>query len=518
MSYTSIAFFLFLGIVAVLYFVVPKNRRWIILLAASYAFYGAVSLKLMLFLLFTTITTFLSAHHIKRAEASPDDLAPDERKTQQIRIKHRKRRRLALCLVVNIGILVFFKYANFAVSSLSALFGLSVGGLNLIVPLGISFYTFQSAGYVIDVYRGKVAPDTNLAKYALFVSFFPQIVQGPIGRYDALAPQLYAGHDWDAIRAKDAIQIMLWGLFKKLIIADRAAVLVNQVFSDYTAYSGAIMFVAVLCYSVMIYCDFSGGIDISIGAAKLLGIELEPNFRRPFFADSVADFWRRWHITLGSWLRDYLFYPISLSKPMGRFSRLCRKRFGNDVGKLIPACTATFIVYLVVGAWHGAGWKYTAFGLYNSVIITSSLFLEALYSRWRGRFTFTDGKTYHVFRVLRTLLLVCLGRYFTRAGSFRAALSMLKTTFTSFGVRSLTDGTLLRLGLTGVDFIILGASLVVLFAADGATERGVDIKSRLDRKPFALQWFVILAALCAIVFLGIYAGGYIDTEFIYAQF
>ncbi|MGI6752089.1 MAG: MBOAT family O-acyltransferase [Anaerovoracaceae bacterium] len=524
MSYTSLAFIPFILISIAGYFLVPKEYRWIMLLVSSYIFYMFSGFKQIAFLLLTTLTTFVAALLLEKCNGRMDlTMEKEERKRLQRIVKRDKKLIVFICLMLDFGILAFLKYYNFVAESINDLLRISVDGgalpiYNLLLPLGISFYTFQSAGYVIDVYRGKYKADRHIGKFALFVSFFPQLIQGPIGRHDRLAHQLYAPNQWDSTRAKYGIQRMLWGYFKKMVIADRAAVLVGTVFSGYEDYGGAVIFTSVLFYSVLIYCDFSGGIDISLGIAQILGIYMDENFRRPFFATSIADFWRRWHITLGTWLKDYLFYPITLSKTMGTFGRACRQKFGNERGKIIPVSLATFLVYIVVGLWHGASWKYIAFGLYSGSIITFSLVFENRYLVIKQKLGIKDGKAWHIFSVFRTLFLVCIGRYFSRADSFMSAIHMLRRTFFHFEPMEMFNGTLLQLGLTFNDFIIIIAGSMVLFTSDYLAEKGVDIKRNLETKPFLLQWAVMVAALCAILFLGIYSEGYTGVEFIYAQF
>lgn len=252
------------------------------------------------------------------------------------------------------------------------------------MPLGLSYFIFQSVGYVIDVYRGKLPAQKNPLKYGLFVSFFPQMVQGPISRYDQLAPQLLAERSLDWRDLKFGIQLCLWGYFKKLVIADRAAVLVNAVITENCPYGGAVIASGILFYCIQLYCDFSGGIDITRGVARMFGIDMAENFRRPIFAMSLTEYWRLRHITLGAWMRDYVFYPLSLSKAFGRLSRWARTHIRGTGGKIFATSLATFIVYLIIGIWHGANFRYIAFGLWNGVLITASLLLERTFLRWKS--------------------------------------------------------------------------------------------------------------------------------------
>lgn len=291
-------FLIFVGIAVIGYYLIPKRFQWIWLLIFSYIYYASSGIKILFFLLYTTITTYGTGRLLDRV---------NHKELPRNEAKSRKRRILIGCLLLNFGMLAVLKYTNFAIENVNAIFHAGISFQKLILPLGISFYTFQSMGYIIDVYWGKYEAEKNPFRFALFVSFFPQLLQGPIGRFDRLARQLYEQHSFDLLKAQYALQLMLWGFFKKLVLADRAAVVVNQVFQNYTQYSGVTNIVAVLMYSIQLYMDFSGGMDVVMGVAALFGVELDQNFKRPYFATSITDFWHRWHITLGTWMKDYLF-------------------------------------------------------------------------------------------------------------------------------------------------------------------------------------------------------------------
>ena len=267
------------------------------------------------------------------------------------------------------------KYHTFAIENINAVIGVFTGKYDtiptfkLLLPLGISFYTFQSAGYIIDVYRDKYECCNNIFKFALFVSFFPQIMQGPIGRYDRLSPQFNEPHYFSLENTEYGLQLMLWGFFKKIVIADRIGVVADKVFLHPYDYNGIFVIVGVLAYCLQLYADFSGGMDVVSGAAELYGIKLDKNFRQPFFSKSISEFWRRWHITLGTWMKDYVFYPFSLSKKMMKFSKLMKKHFGTFAGKTLPICLADLLIFFLVGVWHGAAWNFVAWGLYYGIIL-----------------------------------------------------------------------------------------------------------------------------------------------------
>ncbi|MGE5391373.1 MAG: MBOAT family O-acyltransferase [Deltaproteobacteria bacterium] len=498
-----------------------------VLLIASAIFYLWAGVKIIVFLLFSTVTTFVAGLLLgKLAEQQQErreGLPRAEKKLINEEYKVRKQRVVAAALLLNFGLLFLLKYYGLMAESLQAALSVitdafTIPQMGILLPLGISFYIFQSAGYVIDVYRGKYEPDKNIFKFALFLWFFPQIVQGPIGRYNKLAQQLYGSRDFDADKLKYGLQLMIWGYFKKMIIADRAAVAVNQIFGNYTTYGGALIFFGVFMYSIQIYCDFSGGIDIARGVAEGLGIELAENFRRPYFATSLSDFWRRWHITLGSWMKDYLFYPLALSKPFTELGRKARQRFPGRLGKILPTSLATFIVFFVIGIWHGGNWKYVFFGLYNGTIITFSLICEPVYQKICDRLGIDrEGKPWFAFRLLRTLFIVTLGRYFTRADDLMTALHMIKRTVTAFTAGTLPQG-FASLGLTVTDWSILVVAVIIMVLAGLVEERGLNLRIELEKRRPVIQVATIMAAVVILTIFGLFREGYIASEFIYKQY
>ncbi|EDS06448.1 MBOAT family protein [[Clostridium] scindens ATCC 35704] len=501
-------FLIFVGIAVIGYYLIPKRFQWIWLLIFSYIYYASSGIKILFFLLYTTITTYGTGRLLDRV---------NHKELPRNEAKSRKRRILIGCLLLNFGMLAVLKYTNFAIENVNAIFHAGISFQKLILPLGISFYTFQSMGYIIDVYWGKYEAEKNPFRFALFVSFFPQLLQGPIGRFDRLARQLYEQHSFDLLKAQYALQLMLWGFFKKLVLADRAAVVVNQVFQNYTQYSGVTNIVAVLMYSIQLYMDFSGGMDVVMGVAALFGVELDQNFKRPYFATSITDFWHRWHITLGTWMKDYIFYPVSLSKWMGKFGKWSKKAFGKKTGRVVPICVANIIVFLVVGIWHGAAWKYIAYGLYNGLIIAISSLLAPLYRKGFEKFHINPKSgAWHVVQILRTFLLVNISWYFDMAVSLSAAFAMMKSTVTGFSLATLTDGSLMMLGLDKLDYMILAMGCLVVFLISFLKERGIQIRESLGRKPLVIRW-----AVYGMLVFGIPMFGYVMTTtggFIYAQF
>ena len=315
MAFISLKFIIFIAVVVLVYFLVPKKARWFVLLTASYTFYFISSRYLILILFSGTLITFLTAKAMDRIEQDGQkhikelELKSKEKKAYKEQIKKRKKAVLTIGIILVLGTLIFLKYYNFFASSVNTVSHVERGLpiLNLLLPLGISFYTLQAIAYMIDIYRNKYRADTNLPQFMLFMSFFPQIVQGPIARHDHLAHQLYEGHDFDYKRMTFGVQLIMWGFFKKLVIADRLNIMTSIIFTEYRNYHGMMIFLTTAAYGIQVYADFSGGVDIARGFAQIVGIELEPNFNQPYFATSIEDFWRRWHMTLGHWMRDYIF-------------------------------------------------------------------------------------------------------------------------------------------------------------------------------------------------------------------
>ena len=324
MAINSLEFLIFVAIVAILYQGLPKKIKWVVLLVASYLFYFFNSTYLTIALMITTISIYWIGLKMKKIqEIAKGDIKKiedkEQKKKRKQQAKKEQKRVIAFGIIFNLTILVVLKYSGFIGENVNSLFqilhiGVEIPIFKFILPIGISYYTLQAISYIVDVYRGKIQADTNLGRIALFLCFFPQVIQGPIGRYDRLASQIYEPHTITYQTLTKGTQLMVWGYFKKMVIADRIAIYANEVFNNYTQYSGFIILFGIIAYTIQIYTEFSGGIDIIRGVAEIFGINLDQNFERPFFSKSIDEFWRRWNITLGTWLKDYVFYQVSLSK------------------------------------------------------------------------------------------------------------------------------------------------------------------------------------------------------------
>ena len=502
-----------------LYYLCPLKARRLLLLALSYAFYAYHGLSAIPFLLLTMLLTWAGALCIgriadrSRAELKARKAELDAAGKKALKAAARSRQRRIFYMVLLAGFLPLgvFKYSAPVVSLLGK------RPPDWLLPLGISFYTFQSVGYLIDVYNGKYAPEKNPVRYALFVSFFPQLIQGPIARHDQLAPQLAAAHRFNPDLFARGAALMLWGFFKKKVIADRALPLVTEVFSNQGEYGGAVIAVAVLFYSLQQYADFSGGIDLVTGAAQLYGIQLAPNFRRPYFATSLGDFWRRWHISLGGWMRDYVFYPFALTRPMARLSKAAKARFGAEVSRALPAALGNILVFTLVGVWHGATGNYVLWGLYNGLILAMSALLEPACKRFAERHAaLAASRRFHLFRVVRTFVIVNIGWYFDRALRAGDAFAMLGKTLFAPRFAQIASGTLLTLGLSRYDFGVLLIAAALLFAVSLLQERGMKVRERLFALPLPLRWAILLTFTLFV--LGTFTLGTGTDGFMYAVF
>ncbi len=529
MSVTTFRFLAFIITVCLLYFLLPKKVRWILLLAASYTFYALTSLKSLAFILITTLTVYYAAilleHTTQAGEAQREALENKaEKKAVRAQTKKKKRRILAAGLILNLGILGVLKYAGFVLS----VFGLKLpdlgilanaSGTGFLLPLGISFYTFQTLGYLIDVYYGKVRAQKNIARFALFVSFFPQIIQGPISRYDQLAPQLFEAHTFSYDRCKRGLELMLWGYFKKLVVADRVYVVLWKIIDNYQDYSGMAILLAMLFYLIELYADFSGGIDISRGVCEILGIELTPNFRQPFYAVSLSDFWRRWHITLGTWVRDYIFYPIATSRPWVMLQRLLRKKLSDKAAERVCASAVSLLTFLIIGIWHGASWAYVIYGLWYGGIIAVSNLLGGVYDKFHA-ITHISAQSYgwKLFARARTFIIVVLSFYLLLPPTPADSWSMLVKTFTqlSFSFDNLHKLLSRLVFRKHFPIVVYGTGLIMLVSA--LTEHGRDLRADLQRLPTVLEWAILLAMILVVVIFGFYGPEYDGTSFIYQVF
>lgn len=525
MSFVSFTFWGFLLLLLLCYYLLPKRFQWKLLLIGSLIFYACSGPKYLIYVAVTILSTWGAGVWMQQLydaqdawlKANKAQTSRDERKIIKANVAKRARRILIACLLVNLGILAAIKYSNFFLENVGSLFHTTFAHTSFVLPLGISFYMFQSLGYVIDVFRRKYPAEKNLAKSALFTSFFPQVIQGPISRYDQLSQTLYGEHTLRTQNIKDGLWRIAWGYFKKLVIADRIAPVVSTLTKDAAAYPGIYVLAVLVFYALQIYGDFTGGIDITIGVAKLFDIKITENFNRPFFSKGIADYWRRWHITMGSWFRDYLFYPISLSRGMQKFSKWCSAHIGERFGKKFPLYIATIVVWLATGLWHGAAWHFVVWGMANCVVLLLSQELSPLFQKFHARFAFSNTRYWEWFMVVRTFLMMGMIRILDVYRSGRLTAKMLLSIFTTPNWGRLFDGSFLKLGITGADYLVIAIGTLAIWIIALIKGRG-PVLPWLSQKPVWLRYFLFWLLVVSIVIFGAYGIGYDASQFIYNQF
>ena len=528
MLITSNSLIAFITIVFVLYYLLPKKCQWPMLPVFSYIFYLLADPRYLLFILVTTLSTYfisirmedinkVQKAYIKEHKA---EMSSDEKKAYKASMKAKKWKWLLICLFFNIGILSVTKYTNFMITNINNFLSdtSQLQLVDMIVPMGISFYTFQTMGYIIDVYRGKQEAQRNPFKLALFVSFFPQLVQGPISRYGDLAPTLFAEHKFESKTVSFGLMRILWGYFKKVVIADRIITAVTTLISGTDQYTGAYVFVAMLFYAFELYCDFTGGIDITIGIAEVMGIKLAENFNLPYFSKNIKEYWNRWHITMGTWFTDYIFYQISVCGPMLKLSKWSRNHLGQAIGKRVTVYLSSLVVWFTTGLWHGAAWNFIVWGLMNFVVIMISQELEPLYEKFHKRFNVKGKIPYEVFQIIRTILLMSCIRMFDCYRDVPLTFKMVGSMFTDFNWHVLVDGSLLNLGITMADYLVLIVGFFIVFGVSLTKVKVGSVRTALYEKP-AIVYFGIMALLfVGILVFGAYGVGYDSSQFIYNQF
>ncbi len=524
--FTNYSFLIFFAVLVPVYFLVPKKHQWIVLLTASYVFYLFTSSAIPVYMIVTTFTVYFAARKMdsieqKTAQFIADNKASlDREERKELKNKAKKKKKLILIptVVLNLLLLIVLKYGDMFIGTFNSIFSSDVGLLKLAVPLGISYYTLQSIGYLVDIYRNKYKSEKNLAKLALFVSFFAQIVQGPFGRYDQLGHQLYEEHRFSFERLKSGLTLMLWGYFKKLVIAETIAPSVNEIFSNIGEFNAIQLVMGTVYYSIQVYADFSGYMDIASGICEIFGIELARNFDRPYFSKSVQEFWRRWHITLGAWFKDYVFFPLSVSKVAVTLSKKCRKKGWLNLAKLLPSYIALIFVWSLTGLWHGTDWKYMVWGAGNCVFIIINMQFEGIFRKIKEKLKIKDESLWwRCFQIARTFVTVSLLRVCSRAASFADTGLFYKKIFTLSGIKSFGLSTI----FPAIDLYPLALILVscaVFYAISMLQFKYPDVRKQLFKKNYFLQSAVLMILIFSILIFGNYGSDVDVSGFIYAQF
>ena len=529
MTITSVSFLLFVFALLLVYYLLPKKTQWVTLLAASIVFYLLCSPKGIVFVLLTATTIYFATRWMDQIAArqkvylkeNKQSLSKEERTALKTKTRSKRKAILICTLLINVAVLCVFKYANFAleqVNRLLSLFGRSdsIAAVSWIAPLGISFYTFQATGYLIDVYWENCPAEKNYFKTLLFVSFFPQITQGPISDFTQLTGELFKEHRFTYTNYSRGFQRMLWGFMKKMVVANVLAPCVKDVFANYAVYSGVTVFLGALCYSVQIYADFSGYMDIMCGLCEMLDIRLRENFERPYFSKSIAEYWRRWHISLGEWFRKYLYYPIAVAKWNRSLGSAAQKKLGKHFGRTLPATIALIVVWFTTGLWHGASWSYIAWGGLNGLFIILSLWMEPLWDKSKSALRIDESQwLWRAFQTIRTFLLVTLIKVLPEVGTLSDGLGLIKRIFTARGIpRSLS--ALLPFITVKSSFAVMLLCVGLIFISS-LLQRKKPIRDYFAKVPTALR-IVLLALIAMLIILFGIPATKSSEGFMYAQF
>lgn len=529
MAYTSAAYLLFIILTFFVYYIIRPKYRWMVLLGANLIFYAASGWDNLLVLFASVTVSYLTAVQMgrlhKRLAEEKKQEGLDRKQIKQLKEANKKERKrcLLIGLFLVIGILIAVKYTNFLLgSAYSILDVLHVPHddffFRLVMPMGISFYTFQIISYMVDVYKGKVEAQTQFAKYVLYISFFPSVVQGPIPRYADLGKQLYEEHRFVFDNVKDGALLILWGFAKKLILAERLGIFVDDIYGNDTSYYGVIFLVATAAFSIQIYADFSSCMDIAAGTARLFGIRLAPNFLRPYFSKTMPEFWRRWHVTLGNWFKDYVFYPVSISKFSLDLNKNARKKFGNEAGRILSSSVPILAVWLLTGIWHGPEWKYVTWGLFHGILIMLSTIFTPYNEKLSEKLHIKrDCFSFRLFQMARTFFLCCVGRVFFRASDFGTALEIIRRTVMKPGLWQIMPGALVKHGVNANNMVVILVSVFVLWTVSMLQEK-MDVLETLKKQNLIFRWGLIYALFLAVLIFGNYGPGYDAAGFIYEKF
>lgn len=516
MSYHLLKYFaLFLPITLLIYQLVPKKFRFIVLLITDYVFFYFISKALVGYLIFISGATYGLGIWIEGIDQNFEGSSKEKTK--------KKKNVLLLGVLFFLGILIILKYTNFFVGELMTLFN-KMGGkiifrpINFLVPIGISYYTLQTVSYLTDVYRGTQKATHNFFKIALYLSFFPQIMEGPISKYNEVADDLYAGNSLKLDNIRHGYERILWGLFKKMVVADRVAASVSNIFTGYAEYDGAIIMFGVLMYTCQLYMEFSGCMDIIIGSGELFGVTLPENFRQPFLAKDASDFWHRWHITLGRWFKDYIFYPISLAKPVKNLAKKFKEKFGKNVSKFVAPTIALFCVWSSNGLWHGARWTYIFYGMYYFVIIFLENIFEAPVAKLTSKLHINrEGKGYRVFRIIKLFIIINVGEMFFRADTVKMGFEMLWSMITNFHFSAFWN-KILFLGMDQFDLVAAGIGVLLVTIVGIFREKGINIRYASAKWPLPIKWAFWYGLLILVLVFGAYGAGYDNIAMIYAGY
>ena len=509
MSLTSLVFALFCIIFLLIYFIVPKKFQWFVLLVSSliFLFYDNFNIATIIQALLVLLSAYICGLLIE---------------------KHKYTKKACVFLGIGIGIilliLVYLKYTNVFLATANHLFKLfnikyKFHFIERNSLIGVSYYSLIMISYLLDIYRGTCKPQRNILKCALFMSYFPILPSGPFIRYGNIEEDLYGKHKFNYKAMCNGLVRILWGVFKILVISQRLGMFVDTVYGDLATYNGLFTIIAALFFTLQLYTNFSGSIDIIMGISEIIGIRLPENFSLPFFSKTITEFWRNWHITLGAWLKDYIFYPLLKSNFMQNLNKKCKKKFGKNVGKKIPLYLSMLIMWILIGIWHGGAYTYIiGSGLLQFLFIFLEDILEPVASKINKKLGInTETFSYKLYQVIRTYLLFSFSMIFFRATSVSNAIDIIKNCFVWNPWILFDRKSLYTAGLDQYDFRFLIVAIVILFVVELLARKG-SVREKLFKQNIVFRWTILYMLIFTIIIFGCYGVGYDPAAFIYGQF
>ncbi len=523
MSLTSTYFIIFLILLIPIYYLVPKKAQWCVLLVSSLVFYAFGGISNIFYVLFTSVTAFFGTKFLEKCSTeqktylkeNKETLTKEQKKEYKNSIKKKRKTVMLVTVCLNLAILVFFKLLNPVNSVLEAK---GFDSLSIIIPLGISYYTLQTIGYIVDVYWNNVNAEKNYFKVLLFVSFFPQVTQGPISDFKQLSNELFTEHEFTYKNYSWGFQRLIWGFFKKLVIANIMLPYVKDLFENYGTYSGITLFIGVFVVMLQLYADFSGYMDIVCGVCEVLGIKLSENFNAPFFSKSLSEFWRRWHITLGVWFKKYVFFTVGTSRFANGLSDKVGRKFGKTAGEKTISTVALLCIWFSIGAWHSVNLPFILWGLLNGIIMIISVWLEPVYTSVKNKLHINDKtKIWKLFQMARTFTLVSALEVFSDAGTLKDGVGYLIQIFKSLAVIPKSFSQLLPSvdNKTYFAVILLGLICILIISLINTKE---NVRLYINKMPMIIRVMMLVGIVCVTFAFGMTELMRNGGDFLYAQF
>ena len=510
MTLTSFKFICFFLASLGVYYIVPRRWQWAALLVYSLAFFLlSATPYTVVYLLVSAVGTALCARQIGKWLAAGK--------------KKNAKEYMVLGIIINVAMLAVLKYNGFVINNVNRVLSWAHSAVRvplpqLAAPLGISFYTMTVLAYLLDSYWGMTEPEKNVAKGALLVGYWPQLTSGPITRHGDMAG-LYEGHKFDYRAVTFGLQRMVWGAFKKLVISARLGIIVDTIYGNTELYNGLYIWLAAVLFTLQLYTDFSGCMDIIFGASECYGVTLPENFRTPLFSRSVQEFWQRWHITLGGWMRDYIMYPVMRSNAWRKLTKWTKAHMGKKAAKQLPSYLAMLCVWLLMGLWHGGAWKYIlGQGIWFWAMITLAQVFEPVFKKVIAALKInTECFSWHLFQSLRVFVLVCIGNMFFRLDGWITTFRVMKAGL-HWNLLPMLKAPFTELGLDKGDLIVAAVGLAILMIVSLLQENGKSVRQRLEEQNLVFRWIVLLGLIFGVLIFGMYGPGYDAASFIYAGF